>query len=74
MRKNDIVHNQSLRIILVQMLVKVPMASDKVRTLIGYVRVSACRQGRSSLGLEAQWQAFMLNGGMLEGFTLGRIR
>jgi hypothetical protein len=33
------------------------MATEKLETLIGYVRVFTSQQGRSGLGLEAQKQA-----------------
>jgi DNA invertase Pin-like site-specific DNA recombinase len=48
------------------------MATEKLRTLIGYVRVSTSQQGRSGLGLEAQKQALQ-RFAEAEGFTLVRI-
>jgi DNA invertase Pin-like site-specific DNA recombinase len=42
------------------------------RHLIGYVRVSTDKQGRSGLGLEAQREA-IARFAQAEGFTLGRI-
>ena len=48
------------------------MATEKLRTLIGYVRVSTSQQGRSGLGLEAQKQALQ-RFAEAEGFTLVRV-
>lgn len=42
------------------------------RHLIGYIRVSTGKQGRSGLGLEAQREAIS-RFAQAEGFTLGRI-
>src|SRR6202035_2387490 len=48
------------------------MPTEKLRTLIGYVRVSTSQQGRSGLGLEAQKQA-LGRFADAEGFTLSRV-
>ena len=48
------------------------MAPEKLKTLIGYVRVSTSQQGRSGLGLEAQKQA-LERFAEAEGFTLSRV-
>jgi DNA invertase Pin-like site-specific DNA recombinase len=48
------------------------MATEKLKTLIGYVRVSTSQQGRSGFGLEAQNQA-LDRFAEAEGFTLGRV-
>ena len=42
------------------------------RTLVGYLRVSTSKQGRSGLGIEAQKEALERFAGA-EGFTLGRV-
>ena len=48
------------------------VAPTKVRTLIGYARVSTSQQGRSGLGLEAQKEALQ-RFAETEGFTLIRV-
>jgi DNA invertase Pin-like site-specific DNA recombinase len=48
------------------------VAPAKLKTLIGYARVSTSQQGRSGLGLEAQKQA-LERFAAAEGFTLGRV-
>ena len=67
-----IVHNLSNRIVIVRTLAEDAVATEKLKTLIGYVRVSTSQQGRSGLGLEAQKQALERFAGA-EGFTLARI-
>ena len=42
------------------------------RALVGYLRVSTSKQGRSGLGIEAQKEALERFAGA-EGFTLGRV-
>src|ERR1700721_1611089 len=51
---------------------KYAVAPEKLKTLIGYVRVSTSQQGRSGLGLEAQKQA-LERFAEAEGFTLSRV-
>ena len=53
-------------------LVRGSMATEKLKTLIGYIRVSTSQQGRSGLGLDAQRQA-LERFAASEGFTLGRV-
>ena len=48
------------------------MAPAKLKTLVGYARVSTSQQGRSGLGLEAQKQA-LERFAQTEGYTLGRV-
>jgi DNA invertase Pin-like site-specific DNA recombinase len=48
------------------------MAPEKLKALIGYVRVSTSQQGRSGLGIEAQREA-LERFAAAEGFTLGRV-
>jgi DNA invertase Pin-like site-specific DNA recombinase len=47
------------------------MTTEKLKALIGYVRVSTSQQGRSGLGLEAQKRA-LERFSEAEGFTLAR--
>jgi Resolvase, N terminal domain len=49
-----------------------PMAHDKRKVVIGYVRVSTSQQGRSGLDIEAQKEA-LERFAASEGFTLGRV-
>src|ERR1700721_751619 len=51
---------------------KYAVAPEKLKTLIGYVRVSTAQQGRSGLGLEAQKEA-LERFAEAEGFTLARM-
>lgn len=48
------------------------MADEKLKPLIGYVRVSTARQGRSGLGLEAQREA-LERFADAEGYELARV-
>ena len=48
------------------------MAASETKPLIGYVRVSTSRQGRSGLGLEAQREALERFAGA-EGFSLTKV-
>jgi len=48
------------------------MAREKLRSLIGYVRVSTAQQGRSGLGIEAQKEA-LERFAAAEGFALVRV-
>jgi Resolvase, N terminal domain len=48
------------------------MSPEKLKPLVGYVRVSTSQQGRSGLGLDAQKQA-LERFAEAEGFTLRRV-